>query len=191
MSQLGRISGQLLKDNLTRNGHDLTFDNDLLHLDVNNRKIGIKTVSPETELDVNGTTRTTDLEVTTQADIADLTILGNTITSNNGILNLSNGAGDHVTYQAKLIVDNVEIENTFKEKIKNTDKKSKLEKDLLMYENKLKQENIKILTAKETQIFNMLGKTKAIDTVHSYLTDTLNKFLACINFSLLTWKLKR
>jgi hypothetical protein len=111
MSQLGRISGQLLKDNLTRNGHDLTFDNDLLHLDVNNRKIGIKTVSPETELDVNGTTRTTDLEVTTQADIADLTILGNTITSNNGILNLSNGAGDHVTYQAKLIVDNVEIEN--------------------------------------------------------------------------------
>ena len=42
MSQLGRISGQLLKDNLTRNGHDLTFDIDLLHLDVTNRKIGIK-----------------------------------------------------------------------------------------------------------------------------------------------------
>jgi hypothetical protein len=32
---------------------------------------------------------------------------------------------------------------------------------------------IEILTAKETQIFNMLGKTTAIDTVHSYLTDTL------------------
>lgn len=32
---------------------------------------------------------------------------------------------------------------------------------------------IEILTAKETQIFNMLGKTKAIDTVHSFLTDTL------------------
>lgn len=32
---------------------------------------------------------------------------------------------------------------------------------------------VEILTAKETMIFNMLGKTKAIDTVHSYLTDTL------------------
>jgi len=33
---------------------------------------------------------------------------------------------------------------------------------------------IEILTAKETQIFNMLGKTSAINTIHSYLTDTLD-----------------
>ena len=32
---------------------------------------------------------------------------------------------------------------------------------------------IEILTAKETQIFNMLGKTTAVDTIHHYLTDTL------------------
>lgn len=32
---------------------------------------------------------------------------------------------------------------------------------------------IEILTAKENQIFNMLGKTKAIDEVHNFLTDTL------------------
>lgn len=32
---------------------------------------------------------------------------------------------------------------------------------------------IEILTAKETQVMNMLPKTKAIATVHSYLTDTL------------------
>jgi len=32
---------------------------------------------------------------------------------------------------------------------------------------------IEILTAKETQIFNMLGKGEAVNTVHSYLTDTL------------------
>jgi len=32
---------------------------------------------------------------------------------------------------------------------------------------------VEILTAKETQIFNMLGKTTAINTVHSYLVDTL------------------
>jgi hypothetical protein len=32
---------------------------------------------------------------------------------------------------------------------------------------------IEILTARETQIFNMLPKTSAINTIHSYLTDTL------------------
>lgn len=32
---------------------------------------------------------------------------------------------------------------------------------------------IEILTAKETQIMNILGKTSAINTVHSFLTDTL------------------
>lgn len=32
---------------------------------------------------------------------------------------------------------------------------------------------IEILTAKETQILNMLGKTSVINTIHSYLTDTL------------------
>jgi len=33
---------------------------------------------------------------------------------------------------------------------------------------------IEILTATESQIFNMLGKVSAINTVHSYLTDTLD-----------------
>ena len=32
---------------------------------------------------------------------------------------------------------------------------------------------IEILTARETQIFNMLPKSTAINTIHSYLTDTL------------------
>lgn len=32
---------------------------------------------------------------------------------------------------------------------------------------------VEILTARETMIFNMIGKTEAIDTVHHYLTDTL------------------
>jgi len=32
---------------------------------------------------------------------------------------------------------------------------------------------VEILTARETRIFNMIGVSKAIATVHSYLTDTL------------------
>jgi hypothetical protein len=134
MSQLGRISGQLLKDNLTRNGHDLTFDKivdanplvakeGLLHLDVTNRRVGINTETPEYDLDIgglNGTIRTTNLEVTNKLDISvdsiitpttGITITGNTITSNTGTLNLTNAAGNQVNYQAKLVVDNIELEN--------------------------------------------------------------------------------
>ena len=122
MSQLGRISGQLLKDNLTRNGHDLTFDKivdadplvakeGLLHLDVTNRRVGINTETPGYDLDVNGTTRTTDLEVSQQAVIANVTISTDQITSDTGTLNLTNGTGNQINYQAKLVVDNIELEN--------------------------------------------------------------------------------
>lgn len=50
--------------------------------------------------------------------------------------------------------------------------------ELLTYGDSARKEDvvlnaIEILTARETQIFNMLGKTKSIDTIHSYLTDTL------------------
>jgi len=40
---------------------------------------------------------------------------------------------------------------------------------------------VEILTARETMIFNMLGKTEAIDTVHSFLTDTLKAAAANAN----------
>jgi len=61
---IGRISGPLLKANLTRNGVDLAFENDLLYLDVSdpnpaNHKIGIKKTNPEYTLDVTGTIRAT------------------------------------------------------------------------------------------------------------------------------------
>lgn len=32
---------------------------------------------------------------------------------------------------------------------------------------------VEILTARETMIMNMLGKTEAVNTIHAYLTDTL------------------
>ena len=52
---IGRISGSVLKSNLTRNGTDLAFETDLLYLDVTNSRIGIGTSSPSTTLDVDGT----------------------------------------------------------------------------------------------------------------------------------------
>ena len=61
---IGRISGPLLKANLLRNGQNLAFETDLLYLDVVNRRIGVKTNSPQYALDVNGVARVQDLEIT-------------------------------------------------------------------------------------------------------------------------------
>ena len=52
---IGRISGSVLKSNLTRNGVDLAFETNLLYLDVTNSRVGIGTSEPTTTLDVNGT----------------------------------------------------------------------------------------------------------------------------------------
>ena len=107
---IGKISGPLLKENLLRDGVDLAFETDLLYFDVNNRRIGVKTSAPTHDLTVNGTTRTTNLEVTTTANIADITISGNQIYSNTNVLTLSPAVGAHVVYQNKLIVDNIKLE---------------------------------------------------------------------------------
>ena len=52
---IGRISGSVLKSNLTRNGVDLAFETNLLYLDVTNSRVGIGTSEPSTALHVNGT----------------------------------------------------------------------------------------------------------------------------------------
>ena len=103
---VGRITGPLLKANLVRQGVDLAFETDLLYIDVINGRIGIKTSSPSTDLQINGTTRTTNLEVTTEADIASFTISGNTIASSNSVINLEPSGTNPVVYQAKLLVNN-------------------------------------------------------------------------------------
>ena len=108
MSAIGRISGPLLKSNLTRNGIDLAFETDLLYLDVNNQRIGIKNATPQYELDITGTTRTTDIRVTNRADIGDINVLGNTIWSDNQYLYL--GTVDNIVYNNKLRVDDIDVE---------------------------------------------------------------------------------
>lgn len=106
---VGRISGPLLKANLLREGINLAFETDLLYLDVNNSRIGIRTASPQYDLDVNGTIRSSNLNVSTLAEIADITITGNTISTTEPTLNL--GTADTVIYQNKLTVDNIDVEN--------------------------------------------------------------------------------
>ena len=104
---IGRISGPLLKADLLREGVNLAFETDLLYLDVVNSRIGINTASPQYDLDVNGVIRSTGLQVSTLADIADITVTGSTIETSQPVLTL--GTADNVVYQNKLTVDNIDI----------------------------------------------------------------------------------
>ena len=56
---IGRITGSVLKSNLTRNGVDLAFETNLLYLDVTNSRVGIGTSEPATALHVVGNTTLT------------------------------------------------------------------------------------------------------------------------------------
>ena len=96
MSQLGRIGGQVLTDNLLRAGVDLAFETDLLYLNVTNQQIGIRDSSPVYTLDVNNNIYSNDLTVVTQLAPGNLRFNApNTIsTSVGGIDVYINGGGE-------------------------------------------------------------------------------------------------
>jgi hypothetical protein len=85
MSQLGRIGGQVLTDNLLRAGVDLAFETDLLYLDVTNQRIGINKLVPVYDLDVDSEIVTNDLTVSTQLSIDNIVVNSpNTFTTSVG-----------------------------------------------------------------------------------------------------------
>ena len=106
---VGRISGPLLKDNLLRNGVNLAFETNLLYLDVVNRRIGVNTSTPTNDLSVNGTTRTTNLQATNSATLAQLTFSGNTLSSSSSTINLLPSGVNPVVYQGTISVGNLNI----------------------------------------------------------------------------------
>lgn len=113
---IGRISGPLLKQNLLREGVNLAFENDLLYLELSdadpaNHKVGIKTTTPQHELDVNGTTRTTNLSVSSRSELGDIVIDGTGIATTQPTMILGTTANNSVVYQQKLQIDDLELEN--------------------------------------------------------------------------------
>ena len=97
MTQVGRISGPLLQENLLRNGSNLTFRNDLnttqlLLLDVTTGKIGVNTSTTSFDLDVLGTTQTTNL-ITPNTITPVFTISDSTF---NAIGNINLNAGEAI-----------------------------------------------------------------------------------------------
>ena len=110
---VGRISGPLLKANLLRNGVDLAFETDLLYLDVNNNRIGVKTASPAYDVDVNGTINATNLQATNQVQVGNLNLQNNTISSNLGTIELTPAGNDPVIYHSKIHVDSLELNDNY------------------------------------------------------------------------------
>ena len=76
IASLGRITGQMLNQNLERSGVNLVIDANLTQFDVSNRRVGINTTTPAYTLDVTG-----------NAHLGNLYILGNTVTSDAGQIN--------------------------------------------------------------------------------------------------------
>lgn len=114
MSQLGRIGGQVLTDNLLRAGIDIAFENDLLYFNVTDRKIGIRRSVPIYDFDINDDIKTTNLEVTTQLSPGNLRITNpNTISTSVGPINVRIAGGEifhdrlatQVSGNTKLLLD--------------------------------------------------------------------------------------
>ena len=123
---IGRISGPLLKSNLIRDGVNLAFETNLLYLDVVNSRIGINTATPQYQLDVVGTARTTDLEVLNQLDIGNFTITGNTISSDLPTISFIASGGEATAYHSRLVVNDIELSGN---KISTTASNANLELD--------------------------------------------------------------
>ena len=120
MSQLGRIGGQVLTDNLLRAGVDLAFETDLLYLDVNNQRIGIKDSTPVYDLDVNSNIYSNDLTVVTQLAPGNLRFNApNTIsTSVGGIDVYINGNGE--IFHDRLATDNLVLDGNLISSVSNS-----------------------------------------------------------------------
>ena len=77
---ISRINGPMLKENLIRQGVDLSFETDLLYLDVNNFRIGVNNAFPTVELDLvgdalfNSTLKISGTTITSENTNGDITL---------------------------------------------------------------------------------------------------------------------
>jgi len=120
MSQLGRIGGQVLTDNLLRSGVDLAFETDLLYLNVTNQQIGIRDSSPVYTLDINNNIYTNDLTVVTQLAPGNLRFNApNTITTSVGGIDVYiNGGGE--LFHDRLSTDNLILDGNLISSVSNS-----------------------------------------------------------------------
>lgn len=122
MSQIGRISGGVLQDNLLRQGINLNFKNTtsdtaLLHLDVNNGRIGINTEAPSDDLTIPSTFRTVDL-LSTYLNTGNYSIQNSEIVNNIGSIFLT--SADYI-FATSIATNNLKFDfNTISSTTTNT-----------------------------------------------------------------------
>lgn len=100
MSQLGRISGPLLTDNLLRNGVDLAFDTDLLYLKVGPAVVGSPGGGPGEDGDPNPTAGPRGIGINNDAPTDQLTITGTSNVSNDVIVTGPSATIDRIVINA-------------------------------------------------------------------------------------------
>jgi hypothetical protein len=108
MSQMGRIGGALLAQDLLRNGTDLAFETSLLYLNVTGKYVGINTQGPSSDLTIgtvknNGASTTSTIR-TTNLIVPATSTIGNFIIGTNIIQHLTSsitvtpaGSGTSIT----------------------------------------------------------------------------------------------
>ena len=106
---VGKITGEMLQNNLVRNGINLAFETDLLFLDVNNGRVGIKNSAPTHPLHVVGTARTQNVDVSNSVTVGDFTLSGSTIASTTGSIFFNLAGAGAAVYNSRLLVDDFEI----------------------------------------------------------------------------------
>ena len=116
-SNLGRVYGQSLSNNLVRDGIDLKIDGNLVVFDVTNRRVGINNLSPTVELDVTGNANVSGnlsvdninantIAVTNSGNIGNANVVSaNSFTSTAGTVNFSNSAEINLGDPANVRID--------------------------------------------------------------------------------------
>lgn len=107
---IGRITGPLLNENLVRDGVDLRFDNDLLVLSVQGKRIGIRNQNPRYTLDVSGAIHGQTLLIDNTGTIALVTISSSTtgtsfIETTYGPMVIRPGGDETLTIVADTLID--------------------------------------------------------------------------------------
>jgi uncharacterized protein YxjI len=115
---VGRISGQVLKAALYRDGFDIKLGNTptdtaLTYFDVNNNRLGINNESPLYTMDVTGNAHVSNSIETLEIDVGDVLINTNTIKSTAGNINLLAGStADFITLDGNVdVTNNLVVQN--------------------------------------------------------------------------------